>query len=1549
MQHFLWPPSLSVNLHVCPERERDRWSAELDLDPTIANKLNLVVCSLHFRDGYPTKDFPYPTELLGETTPGHEPTFKGRMPSGGGSFDLGNWSNMEAKKTSRQILDDILNVVDKYIEQSELINERKTRLLKEQEERRRSAYNIFKGIRYTRIVRKTSLSVAQKQQWKFNKNKWKSLKFKTKKGLKRYDFPMSAGLSCKFCKEKFGFTKALFYHVKSIHITPMLRKKSRMIITEEEKSLALQNLYPTVRVSQLDSKKKYVCAVCKSVCDLYGLFIHMKTVHQGLLCQYCLKLFKKVRDLESHLASVHRVGTRYYSDGAQLSAISGANFSLACGDCNMLVTASMLDRHVCRETRTFTCPITHNTFHSKAELETNLVSSAAKNFHLRSSQGMRDGDRERAVLYETLTGKQLKIDCQADTFDLLGKLKRVIGYNLEPLKGVNSVNTSQHLAKKKSSTIFSCSDRSILSKYGSAEINSPFANSCGSVLEDIPKTGLVFIGSKSRGINNHTKKKFKDLGISLDLNVLALTSNISIHEDISNLKIQKAGTNIILGLDSLSEEEEEAPVDLFDEPVQHEIKPVRVSRRLAGEMSDDVCHVVPEVEKNPRPKTAIKTERMANVQRLIKEGLEELRAIVDLHRDCLFCQQCRTVWVEATFLLSHMIMAHGGGEREESIISAIKKYHKDTRGKEVMFRYETSPDYSLDTYSCSYCLEFTSGSYTDLFVHTATAHGAKVLTCTICQNMFLNYGSLISHVCNGPPTSTTARARFACKMCNKMDLSSFLEFQLHIRFHHHTCEICFKNQGDQETLYNHCGTHEQDLMCMKCFVTFERPESFKKHLHSKHGSEVVACGQCWAPTWPHVYHFCLPDLPVSCPTCEAQLPNSAAYRVHQRKHTGATPHICGVCSRGFISKSLLWKHMTRRHPDQSENAREWLRERRLRRDTVKFGASDQETVEIVGRLTQDILNKTFSIIEMKTMKESEGEEPLVELEESDTRSPLEEEPVSSPVPEVSALDAAILSIMPQEQETTIVPDSEASVPQQTDREAVKASLAGRTYTEDNSWQAGLDALLAGAATSPIPNSSPSPQKSQQSPETSDQSKEPVLGGLWNQDLMFIGSKESPRPKGPRIRAPHPSGGGIKTLGPIEASELLPASPVGVPGIRSLNFTGPVTGTSSTSTPVMTTTQWNLDLSEESDDEEYGPKEKRTPAMKARTVMAPRPLLDHDYCYHAFVMSQQPVQPLVAKAPELSEMDKILSNVAFGGYGDNVGDTAKRLENEREKKKKKKKKKKRKRKEVSRSRPNSSSDTDSDNEADKSVDIFGIQARHNMAPDDNNQHFTPFNKKKVRPKKLERLRMNMTPGLTKRGPRPKYHTPDAAKAQGVMAGTARPSFDTDSSGHGMSDENEDKVALANTVELSETEMSSSDFDTDFSAEDQTSVQPQPKTTAKQKVKSFSKSPKPALKLKIKLPPQPDRLKPLTDSFKSGKKRKKSLLASDGINKPLGKRLRESISLNIPQKILGTPKDNVGEEKVRVAKVNTGFPGLGGDNDRKLYCICRAPHDEVSELL
>merc|ERR1711874_310999 len=114
------------------------------------------------------------------------------------------------------------------------------------------------------------------------------------------------------------------------------------------------------------------------------------------------------------------------------------------------------------------------------------------------------------------------------------------------------------------------------------------------------------------------------------------------------------------------------------------------------------------------------------------------------------------------------------------------------------------------------------------------------------------------------------------------------------------------------------------------------------------------------------------------------------------------------------------------------------------------------------------------------------------------------------------------------------------------------------------------------------------------------------------------------------------------------------------GLRTLQPCSTTSSSTTTSTAptALTSTQWDLDLSESSGDE-IGPSVRRTPALKQRTVAALRPLLDHDYCYAAYLSSQQPVQP-PAPPPvqEMSEMDKILSNVAFGGFNETPAPVAK---------------------------------------------------------------------------------------------------------------------------------------------------------------------------------------------------------------------------------------------------------------------------------------------------
>ena len=172
---------------------------------------------------------------------------------------------------------------------------------------------------------------------------------------------------------------------------------------------------------------------------------------------------------------------------------------------------------------------------------------------------------------------------------------------------------------------------------------------------------------------------------------------------------------------------------------------------------------------------------------------------------------------------------------------------------------------------------------------------------------------------------------------------------------------------------------------------------------------------------------------------------------------------------------------------------------------------------------------------------------------------------------------------------TLAADSLAS---HSDSATVPASISASQYTPDTLWQAGVDALLGAAlgGSPPVPSSA---SESAATPEKSSPDKAKpstaVMSGLWNQDLMFIpGPNDTPhRPK------TTPSGG-LRTLQPCTT-----------------------TATTTSSRPALTSTQWDLDLSESSGDE-IGPSVRRTPALKQRTVAALRPLLDHDYCYAAYL-------------------------------------------------------------------------------------------------------------------------------------------------------------------------------------------------------------------------------------------------------------------------------------------------------------------------------------------
>ena len=80
-----------------------------------------------------------------------------------------------------------------------------------------------------------------------------------------------------------------------------------------------------------------MCSVLKNnqICNLFF------QTHGGLLCQFCLKLFKKVGEIEVHLKKVHRVSRWYFPSAKMFTAYAGHAYSFICSICNVVMVGKV--------------------------------------------------------------------------------------------------------------------------------------------------------------------------------------------------------------------------------------------------------------------------------------------------------------------------------------------------------------------------------------------------------------------------------------------------------------------------------------------------------------------------------------------------------------------------------------------------------------------------------------------------------------------------------------------------------------------------------------------------------------------------------------------------------------------------------------------------------------------------------------------------------------------------------------------------------------------------------------------------------------------------------------------------------------------------------------------------------------------------------------------------------------------------------------------------------------------------------------------------------
>lgn len=690
------------------------------------------------------------------------------------------------------------------------------------------------------------------------------------------------------------------------------------------------------------TRQVYLCCACGTYYENWNLFLHMREVHKRFICLYCLGMFSFSNDLSQHLIAHHNCVPGQRTTLEDFLQLYKEPCFLMCCDCEQIFSEQdNFFNHTCVEMpKNWKCTNSLkasskcgknnklnklHVAHVTGDMP-NTSTAASTEFEIQSVQTeVFERDKDDNVIDIELHDKVNPVNITAatmvneevsmttnETEDKSNESVTDVSRNCQTLEAPQSIldtgNEELHSNSKQCSGMLENAELPLSEEDISQKFCETVKEAIDSEKEAINFEGQLINSSDlntysqhcETAIENHTEpedtRKVPKVTLKLPK---PSTYSESLHEDSDDsgkltMEVDQIGSDNELtnnDANASNEAEEKMETSLMEPLMQ-----------IAGL---DVNIVELKLEQ-PLDKFDIKVL----LQKCLKATIPT----------CIYCNHAKKIAVNGKQLGLHAIAEH----RFSAIVNSITAEELIpesfvTRIKEglleledMYFNIEATANEEAVTFShvfeCFQC-RFSTTVHKELYLHNRKSHAKTILLCIMCKSNFYSYSELICHLCPGL-YALDNEVNFRCCMCVNDDLPSAFRLMVHLRKRHHVCDVCLEMCHNQSRLSNHVWKHKLHHLCYRCGIAYRNKPDITKHLFWKHGTESVLCKKCLQKKWPHVYHFCIPPVNFVCEECNLTFTKAVSLKVHKRIHSNEKPHSCTFeeCTESFVSKKLLLKH-----------------------------------------------------------------------------------------------------------------------------------------------------------------------------------------------------------------------------------------------------------------------------------------------------------------------------------------------------------------------------------------------------------------------------------------------------------------------------------------------------------------------------------------------------------------------------------------------------------------------------------------------------------------